>query len=204
MKVKTWLQMTVAALAVAAGGVYAQPYVGGGGGYTTASIPTTTTATIVSAATGAPAWTSVNDNNDWGYKVFAGFDINQYAAAELGYTNFGQFGTTTTTTIPSAVLSKVQGTAWYFDGIGKLPIGNGFSAYARLGLTWWDMQNKIQNIIKLEDMGWSWKGGLGGQYDLNKNFAFRAEWERYQNMGSNTTTGKVDVNLFNAQVLYKF
>jgi OOP family OmpA-OmpF porin len=46
--------------------------------------------------------------------------------------------------------------------------------------------------------------GLGVQYNVNKDVGLRMEWERINNMGHETTTGKTDANLISIGVIYRF
>jgi opacity protein-like surface antigen len=45
--------------------------------------------------------------------------------------------------------------------------------------------------------------GLGAQYNLSKSVGLRAEWERYFEVGDNTT-GEMDIDLISVGVVYKF
>lgn len=205
MKVKTWLQMTLAALMLAASGAHAQVYVGAGGGYALGNLGTSGTANFISSFVASPTVTQVSDDSALGWKLFLGYDYNQNLGFEFGYVNLGQYGTTSVTAIPTTILGDVNASAWYWDVLGKLPVTTGVSLYGRLGLTYYQAKNTLGGIAALTEDSMGWKGGLGAQFDVTKNIALRGEWEYYGNIGSNTDgIGKLDVNLFNAQILWKF
>jgi len=205
MKAKTSLQMILAALMLAASGAYAQIYVGAGGGWSRGSLDPNATAGNLSIVTGTPTTsTAETSTDDLGWKLFLGYDLNKNLGFEFGYANLGKYEVMSTNATPSIFFTSLKVDTWYWDVLGKLPLDRGFSLYGRLGVTYYTNDATTPGVINIRDQGVGWKGGLGGQYDLNKNIAFRAEWERYMDMGSGTTTGRTDVDLFNAQILWKF
>jgi opacity protein-like surface antigen len=46
--------------------------------------------------------------------------------------------------------------------------------------------------------------GLGLRYDLNRNLAFRGEWQRYSHVGDSATIGEDDIDAFSLAALWKF
>jgi opacity protein-like surface antigen len=50
---------------------------------------------------------------------------------------------------------------------------------------------------------WSWKLGLGAQYDFTRTVGVRGEWERYFDAGS-SNTAKGDIDLFSLNLIFKF
>ena len=45
---------------------------------------------------------------------------------------------------------------------------------------------------------------LGLKYDFTKNVGARMEWQRYSNIGNDSTTGQGDVNLYSIGIVFKF
>ncbi|MGH8616219.1 MAG: outer membrane beta-barrel protein [Burkholderiales bacterium] len=204
MKVKTWLQMTLAATMLVASGAYAQFYVGAGGGYVHGSVDPNATAGNLTIALGVPTSTAVNDDDDMAWKLFLGYDLNQNLGFEFGYANLGKYGMTSTNATPTVVFTNLKIDVWYWDVIGKLPVMTNFGLYGKVGATYYTTDSTSSGVINVRDQGMGWKLGVGAQYDFTKNIAVRGEYERYGDMGSGTTTGKTDVDFFNAQILWKF
>ena len=205
MNVKTWLQMLLATVTFAASGAYAQVYVGAGGGYALGKLGTSGTSSYISTFVASPTVTQVSDDSAIGWKLFLGFDYNQNLGFEFGYTRLGEYGTTSVTAIPTTILGQVNSSVWFWDVLGKIPVTTGVSIYGRLGVTYYQAKNTLGGIAALTDDGLGWKTGAGAQFDVTKNIALRGEWEYYAGMGSNSNgIGKLDVNLFNAQILWKF
>lgn len=130
------------------------------------------------------------DRSDAGAKVFAGYHFNPFFGAELGVMNTGRF---------ESSAGSLRGQGVYLDAVGRFPVVGALSATGRLGV----FQGKLKDGrsgTEITDDGMNVKGGLGVQYDLTKNHALSAEWERYRFEG--TGNGHVNTDLYT--VGYKF
>ncbi|HEV7821010.1 MAG TPA: outer membrane beta-barrel protein, partial [Burkholderiales bacterium] len=85
------------------------------------------------------AGTSAISGIDTAWKLFGGYQFNQYIAAEGGYTNLGKFN------VNSTVAGPVAGTGagtweakniWSVAAVGSLPITPQFAAIGKLGLAY--------------------------------------------------------------------
>jgi OOP family OmpA-OmpF porin len=131
------------------------------------------------------------DRSDTGAKLFAGYNFNQYLGAEVGVINTGKFES-------SAGSLRGQGT--YLDAVGRVPLTGALSATGRVGV----FQGKLKDGrsgTEVSDDGTNVKGGLGLQYDITRNHAVGAEWERYRFDGSN---GSVNTDLYTVGYKYTF
>jgi OOP family OmpA-OmpF porin len=159
-------------------------YVGGSVGSVKAN-------TGVSGLTG----TASLDERDTGYKLYAGYAMNQYASVELQYANFGE-----------ATLSGTTGDHFSYDGqtyqflasnaslrlktdsIGAsvllgMPLGEQVTPFVRAGLHRWESDMKITatNISTNDsDHGTDPFFGVGLDVKIIKNISARIEAERYK------------------------
>jgi len=113
------------------------------------------------------------DSSGTAGKVFAGYQFNKNLGLELGYADLGKFG--------GAGTGSARAHATSLDAVGMLPIGDSaFSAIGRVGVA--NTRTRTTSVLGVDDSssGTDVKAGLGVQYNLSKNAALRAEWERYR------------------------
>jgi OmpA-OmpF porin, OOP family len=136
-----------------------------------------------------------------------GYRFGQTLSVELGYAYLGK-ATFTSTTNVSTVTGHVKGELWNIDAVGLWPMTQNLGFLARLGIYRWTASSEIPalagGLMSTTDHGWDFKAGAGLQYDINKNFALRAEYERYNGIGDNNRTGDSKVNLLSAGAVLKF
>jgi OOP family OmpA-OmpF porin len=194
-------------------------YMGGGGGQSRAKNPATCSdlQAIFDPSFGAGSPFSCNSNDtSTGWKLFAGYQITPNLAAEVGYVDLGNFkvsasGSVNLLQATASGSDKANGIS--LDAVGTLPINQEFGLIGRIGIFAWRLdataivsaQGAPGGPVSTEDKptGTSLDFGAGVKYDLNKNFGVRAEYQRFQSIG-NSNTGKSDVDLFSASVLYRF
>ena len=144
------------------------------------------------------------DDTDGAFRVFAGYQFNRNWQLEIGGGNFGEatgegpFGAGVGT-------FKWESYAWDLTGLGHVYIAGGLSLFGRLGLymgrTTVDQEfpGGTQNDGKTNS-GLTY--GLGAAYTLG-HFGVRAEWQRYDNIGTNTL-GTAEVDIFSVGALIRF
>lgn len=149
-----------------------------------------------------------NDAQDTGYKVFGGYQLSRNFALEAGYFNLGKFSYTTM--LPGGAMNgryEIEGLN--LDLVGMLPLGEKWSALARLGVqraltrdgfdgpgfpAYASVDNSQRdNNIKL---------GVGLQYEISSSILVRAEAERYRVKDGLGNDG--DVNLFSVSLVLPF
>jgi len=118
-----------------------------------------------------------SDKNDTGYKLFAGARLGANLAVEGGFADLGK---------ASAAQGNVSGSiklsALYLDAVGIVPLGQ-FDLFGRLGLTSSKLKvaGTVGNFVANDsDRSVQAHFGLGGQYNISKSVAVRAEWERFR------------------------
>jgi len=133
-----------------------------------------------------------SDRSDFGAKVFAGYRFNSFLSAEIGGVNTGRFDT---------AAGSLRGQGMYLDAVGRFPLTGALSATGRVGAFYGKLKDG-RSGTQLTDEGTNFKGGLGVQYDLTKNHALSAEWERYRFDGANS--GHVKTDLYTVGYKYNF
>jgi OOP family OmpA-OmpF porin len=129
------------------------------------------------------------DRSDTGGKIYGGYSFTPNLGLELGYAQLGKFSS------PAGEL-KARGT--YLDAVGTVPLGNNFSALGRVGIFGGRAENSFTGTT---DTGTNLKVGAGVQYDFDKNFGVRGEWERYRFETGGT---KANTDMYSVGLNYKF
>lgn len=125
-----------------------------------------------------------SDKTDTGYKLFAGARLSPNLAIEGGFADLGKATASDGTTSGSLKLS-----ALYLDAVGILPLNPQWDVFGRVGLS--SSKLKLAGTVggatgSDSDRSVQAHFGFGGQYNLSKTVAVRAEWERFR--------GKYDKN----------
>jgi OOP family OmpA-OmpF porin len=150
-----------------------------------------------------------DDDSHFGFKIFGGYDFNRYFALEGGYFNLGQFGFTAHT-VPAGTLRgdiKLQGAN--IDLLGKLPLGEQFSLFARAGLNYAKAKDSFSGTGAVavinpspEKSSANYKFGVGAEYDFTPSFGMRVEAERYRI--DDAVGNKGDIDLFSVGLVFRF
>jgi OOP family OmpA-OmpF porin len=165
----------------------------------------------VFANQGVASFSSV-DKHDTTYSLGAGYQFNQNFALEGGYTDFGKFNVGSTIASPAADTAhgtyKIDG--WNLSGVGIIPLNNGFSVYGKAGVIFADVKLNAGSDTGTVPVSRGSKSstngtyGLGTSYDFGNNLIGKLEWNRYQNLGESSSSGKVDLNTYTAGVSLRF
>lgn len=150
------------------------------------------------------------DDSDTGWKIFIGYQFNDYFAVEGGYVDFGKAkanGTITGVTVSASA----EANSWELVGVAGWPFTPQFSVYGKAGLHRWDLDVTATGSVpgfsvtaSGSDKGTDFTFGLGAKYSITQNIIVRAEWQRYKDVGSDNTGGKSDIDLLSLGLLYRF
>lgn len=154
--------------------------------------------------------TALNDDNrHLGYKLFGGYQFNQYLAIEGGYFNLGRFGFTATTIPPGTFAGDIRLQGANMDIVGLLPLTTRFAAFARAGVdyVWAKDQFAGTGAVVVQNPDASnhsaqYKFGVGLQFGITRSLDLRAEAERYR--VNDAVGNRGDIDLFSLGVLYRF
>ena len=159
---------------------------------------------------GVTGLSSSTKETDTGYKLQLGYQFNQYFAVEGGYVNLGEAKYSANFTGGNAkATAKVDG--WNIDAVGILPVNDKFSLFGKLGT--FAAHTKVD--VSANGPGgsatgsatannWSTHYGIGASYALTKSVGLRVEYEKFDKVGKDNSTGKADVDLWSVGVAYKF
>lgn len=115
-----------------------------------------------------------NDGYTTSGKVFGGYEFNNTYGIEAGYTDFRSSDFTYATPTGSAN-GSADGEAYYVAGKANLPLNDSLAAYGKLGIQ--NTHRTATAFGSTNDTGVY--GAVGLQYNINKNVALTAEYERY-------------------------
>lgn len=167
--------------------------------------------------TGATATSLSRDEYDFGGKIFVGYRVHPYWAAEGGYVNLGKTSAKRSMSAPGigGISVDSSNAGWFVDLVGRVPIGsNGFSLIGKVGRVSSENRKQLSangavslaagtapNSIERES---NWKYGAGAQYEISKTMAARGEVELYRRLGTDTGGGENEAGLFTLNLLIKF
>jgi OmpA-OmpF porin, OOP family len=131
--------------------------------------------------------TTASDNKDTSFKVFFGYQFNQYFAIEAGYFDLGQ-STFTMNTLPLGELNNVTEVMGVdIDAVAILPLSDMFAIFARFGANYAEVKTSFtgSGFIGVNDFSESnretnYQYGAGVQMNFTENLAARLEMENYR------------------------
>lgn len=192
-------QAAAAALAlVFAGPAFSQAAMSETGWYVGGSIGQMTADDACAGLTGAGVSC---DDEDTTWKIFGGYKINRNFAAELGYSDLGEVSARG----PGGT-ATAEATAWELVGVGMLPLADRFSAYGKLGVYRGEVDGRVNTVLlnaSADESNTDLTFGLGLKYDVSQAVAIRGEWQRYGDIGGNST-GEADLDVISIGVMFQF
>ena len=169
-----------------------------------------------------PGFDCTSNDTSTGWKLFAGYQLNEHLALEAGYVDLGNFKISASGNFAGPPLPPGPGTAsgsdkatgFSLDAVGTLPINEQFGLIGRIGIFAWTLDasssaaqtgavNPLSVSTSDKPSGTSLDFGVGVKYDFNRDVGVRAEFQRFQSIG-NDNTGKSDIDLISASLLYRF
>jgi len=150
-----------------------------------------------------------DDDRDNGYKLFAGYQLNDNFAVEAGYFDLGQFGSRAVKVQEGSLKTRAKTRGFNVDLVGSLPMTEKLSAFARAGAHYYEAKDRFQGgdgyVVsdqhrRERDVDFKWGGGL--QYDFTQKFAMRLEAERYAINDVLGNNGKI--SMYSLGALYRF
>ena len=109
------------------------------------------------------------DASDTGFKVFGGYRFMDYFAAELEYIDGG--------TAEDGV-AEIDVSGWNVSGLGRLPLGEKFNVFAKLGMIFWDAD--LGGIARGSESGEDFSWGIGAGYSLTEQFGVQVEYQGFE------------------------
>ncbi len=144
-----------------------------------------------------------DDDQDVGYKIYGGYQFNNYLALELGFFSLGEFAFDATTTPTGTLRGTIKLRGGNLDVVGLLPLIKELSLFARVGVNVHQAQDTFTgtgavNVANPSRDEWmaNVKFGLGVQVNVTESFGMRGEWERFRVVDGVGNTGDVDMISF--------
>ena len=113
------------------------------------------------------------DDKDQAWKLYAGGRFNNAIGLEVGVLNIGKF---------SAGGGEADG--WGADAaiLAGIPIGANSSIFAKLGAIYarTEVSSNLLGVSTGKERGFGARWGVGGQLGLTKEWALRADFDRYR------------------------
>ena len=118
------------------------------------------------------------DSDDTAWKVFGGWRMTKYFAAEVAYVNLGS---PDDEILPDLNLTtETDGFAPYL--VGTFPIGDWFEVFAKAGYYWYETEIQVDTPIgsasdSESDSTFTWAAGMG--VNFFEHFNVRLEYEQF-------------------------
>jgi OmpA-OmpF porin, OOP family len=149
------------------------------------------------------------DDNDIGYKLFAGYRINKFFAVEGFYADLGEATAETSGFVggnPAQASADINADTFGLAALAIYPINDNFEVFGKVGFNSWNADAKANVQIPADgvnetesesDDGTDPMYGVGAAYIFNNNLSLRVEFERYELDDAN-------VDMASAGIAYKF
>jgi len=124
-----------------------------------------------------------------GLKLYGGYQLNPHLAVEGGVFGLGHVDNAT---------GKVQTRGVYLDAVGRYPLGTNWSVLGTAGLA----AARFDSSAGGDDDSPGVKLGAGVQYDVSKQVAVRAQYDRYHFTGA--YDGKANIGQTTVGLRYAF
>ncbi len=128
------------------------------------------------------------DDSDMGWKIYAGYDYSERLAFEVGYVSLGEMRSNAKST---------EITGYEVAAVGKVPLNDSIGLFGKAGMFRWDAENGNDSRSATDIMF-----GAGVNYKLSDNMAFRAEWERFNDIETQSDNTS-DVDMISAGITFR-
>lgn len=153
---------------------------------------------------GFTSTSTIEQNSDLGFKVFAGYQVNKYLGIEGGFVYFNNMVASSEITAPTAqtLYTVAENNAWTLSAVGTLPVTKDLSVFGKLGVNMWNSNISSRGVGSAagligKDTGTDLLYGAGVSYALLDNVDLRGEVERYK-------FGELDIDYYSGGLAFKF
>jgi len=154
------------------------------------------------------------DKNSAGFKLGAGYMFDENFGFEGGWIDLGKAkisGKGTAAGSPVTVDLEAQASGPFIAGVIAFPVSNELSVFAKLGFidSTVEVRATAASVSAVAGRSVSSSGlttmyGAGIQYDVNRQWGIRAEYESFPKLGDKNKTGEADVGLVSVGVVFRF
>lgn len=148
------------------------------------------------------------DEKDTAFKVGAGVQLNQYVGVEFQYVDLGDFTVDASAAGAGSAKATFSTSGLGANLVGTLPMG-ALKLYGKVGYNKLETEGKVSaggsTIFRDEEKENITSFALGASYALTPQFELGLEFERYQDLGSDDTTGgEEDADFVSLGLRYNF
>lgn len=155
------------------------------------------------------------DEDDKGFKLQAGYRFNENFAVEGGFVDLGKLHYHADATSPMLAVggfhvdasASVHAFGVNVDALGILPVGAGFSLFAKAGVIAARTETRLSVGIADDNTNATDVKptfGIGAEYAMTDKLGVRLEFERFSKLGDKNKTGEADVDLASIGLVAKF
>ena len=158
------------------------------------------------------------DDSDSSWDIVVGYRFMPYFAVEGGYLDLGTAGYKASGQVEdgdgvydTSIAGDISSSGFALSGLGILPIGESFEAFARLGFYFGDADIDFNVSGEVESESFSEKEGeteflwgIGGAYNFSDAWAVRLEYGQVMDVGDEELTGEYDVDRWSLGVTWTF
>lgn len=181
----------------------ADDYFGGLAVYSHADV---LTPIAVSASFGAPTGLSdvglLQDASSL-HRIRIGYEYSPYLAVEGEYFRTGKLSALSAN--PTFQVGRSGASGFGLDAVGALPFWYRFSLLGKAGVRRVALdQDSLSTPVLANGALIQGKLGLGLQYNFSRSLGFRAEVERYRNLGPDRAIADTDGDVYSLGVMFRF
>lgn len=157
--------------------------------------------------------TTSSDHKDTAYRIFAGYLFMPYLGVEAAYTDLGSTRFRTDVDPPGALAGETSVKGEELSAVGRYPIGDRFAVYGRAGVYFARTQTtyRAEGSVELVDGADRQRKrttkpvySVGATYAFTQQLAARVEWARHNDLGDDSTGGRMDVDFVSVGIVYTF
>lgn len=143
----------------------------------------------------------VSDDGRLGYKLFGGWNLNEYVAVEGGYASYGNYTLKNTGPGTTGGDTTIGVNMAYVAARGTWRLSDNFGVFAKVGIAHsrFDFDGSATSDVKMTRPMF----GIGAQYSLTKNLALTVELNHYGKKDTSPTT-RFDVRKLEVGLKYDF
>lgn len=161
----------------------------------------------VSASFGAPTGLSdvgLLQDASQPHRIRIGYEYSPYLAVEGEYFRAGKLSAPSAN--PAFQVGRSGARGFGLDAVGTLPFWYRFSLLGKAGVRRVDIDQDSLAIPPVLANGALIQGrlGLGLQYNFSRSLGFRAEVERYRNLGTDRAIADTDGDVYSLGVMFRF
>jgi hypothetical protein len=162
----------------------------------------------VSASFGAP--TGLSDGEllqgaSRPHRIRIGYAYSPYVAVEGEYFRTGSLISPALSANPAFQVGRSGATGFGLDAVGALPFWYRFSLLGRAGVRRVALdQDSLSTPVLANGVLIQGKLGLGLQYNFSRSLGFRAEVERYRNLGPDRAIADTEGDVYSLGVMFRF